>query len=334
MKVADILSLIIAFAAFGLILFWPQIRASFRIPTQLKARIQPEDTRIGHYKQTHRHLWRAIKWTIETLAAVLALASTVSFFWGIPWPVAPEILHRGSSFSSQNLTTEFTIKNRGFFDMDDVELACGFDLIYMRDALGNQIIFKDGAFTTGVPEPIKARSAPFVYDCDASKLIRIDREFGTITRSGNITSPPDKPFTPPLTVWKICIWVGGTYEKFFHRWWFTSTIAQWEKGSDQWVEGGAITNPPQEPPPPISIWEPAFGFSYGRGIFKAPGIFADDALTCGRDARFPFMLYGGKKVLDFIFPDWQTTDAVQAHMDELLFIRDHPAALAPADRYP
>jgi hypothetical protein len=137
---------------------------------------------------------------------------------------------------------------------------------------------------------------------------------------------------PPLMVDKICVWVGGVYRKFGHQWSFNSTIAEWNRGSDQWIDGGAISNPPQKPPPPISEFEPAYGVGYSRRIFKAPNVFADDALTCGRNARFPFMLIGTKRGPIWTGPGWRDETAVD--WNQIVEWRRHPPEATDSNRAP
>jgi len=180
--------------------------------------------------------------------------------------------------------------------MKDTELVCGVDLLYMEDADRKKILFRDFAFTSDERYLIEARKSPLPFSCDTSRLVTYDKEMGTIRFEMFVMAPPPTPFRPPLTVLKICVWVGGRTNTFGLRWPFASTVAQWDRGSDQWIDAGAIKMPPDPPPPPISVFEPVYGLSGGgRALLKARNVFADDALTCDRKVHFPFTLTGKKE---------------------------------------
>jgi len=344
-KTNDILSLLIALASFALILSWPVIKGSLVAPrpkssSQLKAKVPQGQTHIRRRRRSRRRLWRAAGWIAATTISVLTILGLVDQWFGRSWVVAPEFEHRTSALSPQSLATEFTIKNRSVFDYKDVEIACGFDLIYMEDAVRKKIVFKDAAFSEDRLHSLDARSPPLPYRCDGSKLVTLNPQFHTLS-FGMFITRPDKPFNPPLEVLKICVWVSVDFWKFGRFYWFISTIAEWNVGSDQWIEGGAIQNPPEPPPPRPSIFEPVYGVGYGRKIFKPTGSLTDDALSCGRTARFPFQLIGGRKSVDWIQSGWEDLKASGEReneririRDERIWIRDNPSVLADPSRFP
>lgn len=215
------------------------------------------------------------------VVATLSVGAAIDQFWGRPWPTDPEIHpHEIATDSSQVLP--FTVRNKSFFDMKDVEFRCGIDLVWGEDAKGQQILIRDMAFKEGV---YSISSDPINYPCKAVDLLKI-RPDGSLSLYGSSTelqSSPPKKYQEPWRIKKMCVWIRGDY-KFANLIPvnFTSVIFQWpaEPTIHHWIEGPIARQPPKEE--------------------QLPGAFPD-ALQCSPTVRFPYGMTvdSGRQILVF-----------------------------------
>jgi hypothetical protein len=213
-------------------------------------------------KPQHRYLWRGIKWMVATVIAVVALLAVGDQFRG--WPADPEIHPLG--FPSGTPPRQlFSIRNRTMFKVD-MELTCGVDLIVAKDANGQLVEVADFAFINGTFSIPPFDQPPINYTCDASSLVEVQPD-GSPSFSQSLSAKPSK-FRAPLSIVKMCLWIGGKYALLYRNWTFRSMIFKWSslQNAPHWVEGPIA----QEPPP-----------SHPKGI---------DALECSSSVRFPYIL--------------------------------------------
>ncbi len=229
----------------------------------------------------HTTWFLVAEWIVGVIASAGTLAGIIYGIVGPFWPVAPEIHpHEIGNDSSQVLP--FVIKNRGAFEMKNVEFRCGVDLVWAEDAKGQPVVIRDTAFKEGV---YSIGSDPKNYPCKALDLLKIKAD-GSLSLGGSSTvleSKPPKFFQEPWHIKKMCVWIRGDY-KFLGiiPWSFTSVIFQWpaEPTIDQWIEGTIIRKPPKDE--------------------QIPGWFPD-ALQCSPAVRFPYGMTvdSGMQVLVF-----------------------------------
>jgi hypothetical protein len=243
---------------------------------------------------SRRELRRRLRPHLEIRIWVIVVTLGVFFFWilsqtanvfqiaGPPWPTDPEV-HPQNVVTGASLTLPFTIKNRSaFFDMNDVALTCGIDLVALEDADGHKLGADSIAFFTGLFS-IPANAAPINYPCDASGLVQVTPN-GGITFRGALSSPAG-PFRAPLKILKMCIWIGGDYKIGPTNWSFTTNIFKWPaaQGVTQWIEGPtAVDQTGRQPIPNSDIdkleCRPSVSGPYV--YIKGPGrpLFLPDAL--------------------------------------------------------
>lgn len=214
--------------------------------------------------QLHHHLWSVLKWTIAVVLGTGSLLAVIDQFLGRPWPTDPEI-HPLDFVSGTPLTHLFKVQNRMAFDMTNVEFTCGVQLFAAKDANGKLIGGSDFAFVTGqfsIP-----RGHWINYACDASSLVIVNPDQSLSFRREMQTKPGN--FKGPLSIAKMCLWIGGKYRFAGMDWTFRSLIFKWPAAQNDphWVEGFIA----QEP---IDI--------RGKGI---------DALECDSTVRFPYVLF-------------------------------------------
>jgi hypothetical protein len=162
-------------------------------------------------------------------------ASKLAEFIGKSWPpnpaIVPQEVARGTA-----LVLPFKITNRSeYFDINDVAMSCGVDLMLFEDADGKRGGGDSMAFMTGVFS-IPA-GATLNYPCDASGLVSVLSD-GNLTLRGELTTKGGS-FRAPLKILKMCIWVGGDYQTGPFPRSFTSNIFKWPAAqtAPQWVEG-------------------------------------------------------------------------------------------------
>ena len=234
MKAGLLLSLLVSVIAFGFVYISsrPKAREAF----QSSDTQQPTSHQIEPPERLRHHLWKAIKWAAATGVAVFGLLQGVDQYWGRPWPTEPEV-HAHDVVSTSSLILPFTVKNKSYFDMTDVELLCGVDLVLFEDAHKHVGAIENGVFSSGLFSI--ASGKPINYPCDASNLFEIQN--GALVLRRSIPPLRTKPglFEPPITILKMCIWVGTNWRFAGMNWTFNSNIFKWPASKElpQWVEG-------------------------------------------------------------------------------------------------
>jgi hypothetical protein len=178
MRLEHILSFIVSVIVFGFVLY--SSRSTAKGKSRATHKQKPASLRLEPQAQLHRRLWKAIKWAITTGVAVFAFLAVVDQFWGRPWPTDPEI-HPHDTLNGSSLRLPFTIKNKSLFDYSNVEMTCGIDWAYFKDArltkgTLNAIAFVNQTLLLPAEQQIN-------YQCDASQLIRINRDGSWSIRS-------------------------------------------------------------------------------------------------------------------------------------------------------
>src|SRR5258707_2404660 len=107
-------------------------------------------------------MWAAI----VGLATIFSVLAGIDYVWDRPWPSFPEI-HPRDPLNGSSFILPFTIRNTsGFFPMTNVEMICGVDWVYFKDARGNKAVFTDAGFANRIYSiPI---GETISYQCDAS----------------------------------------------------------------------------------------------------------------------------------------------------------------------
>jgi hypothetical protein len=167
----------------------------------------------------HRRLWLAAKVIVAFVVALIGLAGSIYGMWGAPWPLAPEI-HAVDFVSGTPLTHLFKVQNRMAFNIKDAEFTCGVDLVYFKDAVANTGGVNDVAFVTG---KFSIQRGEWInYSCDASQLVEASAD-GSLNLRRELSTKPTV-WKPPLTILKMCLWIGGKYRLFGIDWRFRSII--------------------------------------------------------------------------------------------------------------
>ena len=186
--------------------------------------------------QLHRRLWTVIKLAAGLIVGTLSLLAAVDQFWGRPWPTDPEV-QAHDVVTPSSLVLPFTVKNKSYFDMKNVELICGVDLVLFEDAQKHVAGIESGAFSSG-PFSI-ASSKTINYPCDATGLFEVQNGALVIRRTVPALRTRPGLFEPPITILKMCIWVGTNWRFAGMNWTFNSNIFKWPASKElhQWVEG-------------------------------------------------------------------------------------------------
>jgi hypothetical protein len=218
----------------------------------------------------HRRWWLVIAWIFGTIVVWLSLFAAIDQFWGRPWPTAPEI-HPLDFVSGTPLTHLFKVQNKSLFDMDNIEFTCGVDLMAFKDAYGHMGGGADMAFVNATYSIPCGQSIN--YSCDASRLVEAKPDGSLSYRQSMITKPG--VFRPPLSISKMCLWVGGKYRLFGRNWTFRSIIFKWpsSQSDPHWVEGPIAQEVTQERAP------------LGDNV---------DALECSPTIQSPLMPFKGE----------------------------------------
>ena len=131
-------------------------------------------------RRIYQHLWEPTKWAAVILAGIAGfLRALIQIGGGPPWPADPEIRPRDTTDGS-SFVLPFALRNRStLFDMKNVSMTCGIDLVAFVDAnreLGwrrCRCLFYRGYFDAG-------ELAQYNYPCDASALVQV-RPDGSLT---------------------------------------------------------------------------------------------------------------------------------------------------------
>jgi len=161
--------------------------------------------------------------------------------------------------------------------MLNVEFTCGVDWVYFTDARGNVGTFTDVAFFNG-SYSISAGQM-INYPCDASELVKVKSDGSLALRNLPLQLP--QPFFAPLTVKKMCVWIGGDYKisGFIPRR-FTSVMFQWPAAPmiNQWLEG--------------PVHRPGTMSKMDQIMRAAP----TETVTCNPEPGGPYILFTGETV--------------------------------------
>ena|SRR5271156_1755237 len=202
----------------------------------------PKQTPSRSTTPPHRRWWRGAKWTTGTIVAILGLiASVYQLTGGPPWPADPEIYPHDTADGS-SLILPFILRNRStLFDMKNVSMTCGIDLVAFSDANGHWGGIDSAAFFTGVIS-IPANSRPVNFPCDASSLLQV-RPDGSLTIRDALSTRPSV-FQAPIKIVKMCVWIGGDYKIGPMNWSFTSNVFKWpaSQTNHQWIAGPTATD--------------------------------------------------------------------------------------------
>jgi hypothetical protein len=215
------------------------LRASQTSPTPPPAAPKPLDPEP-------RHQQRWLRWGVVVPAGAIGLIESIyQLSGGPPAPVDPEV-HPVSDGSS--LIHPFTIRNRsGLFDMPNVRLSCGVDLLFARDATGKPVVLRDTAAITGTASISAGSSIP--YQCDTSKLFKRNPDGSLNFNGANTQFEHSSCIQLPLEILKTCVWIGGKYSLLGVKIGFTSKIFQWPdiygSKSRQWAEGEPVGSRPE-----------------------------------------------------------------------------------------
>lgn len=211
-------------------------------PKELRLAI---NTALAASPQTPLRQRRWVRYLQRLFGAVVVLVGLIAgayqLMGGPPWPTDPEIRPHDTADASSTLVLPFTIRNRStLFDMNNVNMTCGVDLVMFSDASGATAAVENAAFSTGnlsIPANSTAN-----YPCDASGLVQV-RPDGSFILRDNL-STKGAVFKGPLTIRKMCMWIGGDYKIGPMNESFTSTIFKWpaSQTSRQWIEGPTATN--------------------------------------------------------------------------------------------
>jgi len=208
-------------------------------PGQSADKQQPTLPQLEPPERLRRRLWKALKWAAGTGVAVFGLLQGVDQYWGRPWPIEPEVhahdvVSTSYVVSTSSLVLPFTVKNKSYFDMKNVELLCGVDLVLFEDAQKHAGALEYGVFSSGT---ISIASGQTInYPCDASGLFEIQN--GAVVIGQFLRTKPGL-FEPPITILKMCIWVGTNWRFAGKNWTFNSNIFKWPASKElhQWIEG-------------------------------------------------------------------------------------------------
>jgi hypothetical protein len=80
-------------------------------------------------------------------------------------------VHAHDVVSTSSLVLPFTVKNKSIFDMTNVELICGVDLVLFEDAQKHVAAIERGAFSSGMFSI--ASGDTINYPCNASGLFEV-----------------------------------------------------------------------------------------------------------------------------------------------------------------
>jgi hypothetical protein len=78
-------------------------------------------------------LWKAIKWALGTLVALVSLVAALDQIWGPMWPTSPDV-EPGSYDEAQPLVLSFTARNRSvLFPINAFHVACIYGAFYTEN---------------------------------------------------------------------------------------------------------------------------------------------------------------------------------------------------------
>jgi hypothetical protein len=207
------------------------------------------------------------------------------------WPLDPEIHPQNAPEASLRLP--FTIKNNSvLFGIVDAKMSCGVDLAILEDANHQRILARDMAFVSAIKYSIPANGAPIGYECDASGLITVQPNGGLSLRK-TLETPAGR-FRGPLSIIKMCIWIGGTYKLLgIKPETFVSIVFQWpvEPGVNRWNEGPVVRD--LSDVPAAELWPPSAAWA-ARGLYTegTPRMLRPESVECHQ-------LYKGQPYISF-----------------------------------
>jgi hypothetical protein len=215
--------------------------------TLVRQQLRPSQTRLQRFRQTNTY--RFLVRLGEAILILVTLGQGIVAFWGPFWPTDPEI-QAHDTVDASSFVLPFRVANKSVvFDLPNVAITCGVDLVYFMDEDGRTGLLRDALFNPG---PISiGRNDTTNYPCSAESYIenRSDGSLGIGFPSGGsfMTTPPGG-FRGKLTILKMCIVISGDYQVFGRKFSFTSKMFQWPAlpGQRQWIEGTVIPDPPNE----------------------------------------------------------------------------------------
>jgi hypothetical protein len=117
-------------------------------------------------------LWRAAKWGIAVVVAVIGLIASIVGIWGLPWPTKPAFAPGLPSLGS-SLDVPFSVTNKSaFFSLNNLQILCG--IISIQTSLGPHG-FKDFSVTvngTNELKPLETRS----YTCPFNQVFKLSSD--------------------------------------------------------------------------------------------------------------------------------------------------------------
>jgi hypothetical protein len=220
-----------------------------RQKTTQAPQVQPKQTRLQRFRTTKTYRW--LVRAGELILILVTLGQGIVAFWGPFWPTDPEI-QAHDTVDASSFVLPFRVTNRSIlFDMPNMEVNCGVDLVYFMTGDGFTGVLRDAQFNPG---PISVgRNSINNYPCSAKSYIngKLDGSLtiGFPNGAGQSMSTPPGPFHEPLTIIKMCIWISGSYKVWgFYPVKFKSKMFQWPAvpGQRQWIEGAVTPDLPNE----------------------------------------------------------------------------------------
>ena len=235
---------------------------------------------------------------VATLAGGIGVAD---YYMGRPWPTAPEI-HPRDSLSSSSLIAPFTLRNNSMWPINDAEIICGIDLVYLEDSDSRTLLFQGAAFVVGkysIQAYSRDATVNLNFDCDAKNLVNINDSGFVVIRKSMISG--NSLFSVPVKTLKMCLWTEIRYTLMGRQLRFKSNIFQWPQSASnlQWLEGPYLQD--KELSSAKDTRKPTSAYSTSRALVDVEGNLLDNALDCNRDVNYPFPLFrnAGPGVLEF-----------------------------------
>jgi hypothetical protein len=120
------------------------------------------------------------------------------------------------------------------------QFSCAVDLFYFMDADGKTGLMRDAVFRRDSELSIASGETKNI-PCNPSDFVQI-RTDGSVMMGfpdGQNLTTPQGSFRAPMSIIKVCVRIGGSFEVFGMKLPFASVIFQWPAEPDQrqWIEG-------------------------------------------------------------------------------------------------
>jgi hypothetical protein len=213
---------------------------------------EQNDHRRGLRAALRYRLYDRLILIVKIAVPAASVVGVIYGIWGPVWPTAPKVSFR-DTINASSTVLPFAITNPSrLFDLIDIQISCGIDLFYFKDADGQTGLVRDMSF--GAPTINIPAHSTNNFPCTAADFlhVRADNSLQIGFSEGQNLATKPNAFRGPLEVLKMCLWISGSYVRFNRKEPFITRIFQWPAapGQKQWIEG------PINPDLPNEVWVP------------------------------------------------------------------------------